>query len=63
MTDVDALILLGAKFDKDSVPPAGSRLGVVARFGVGFECLLVVLKALLVTALALNGEHLDALGY
>jgi D-3-phosphoglycerate dehydrogenase len=37
VNDVDALILLGAKFDKDSIPAAGSRLAIVARFGVGFD--------------------------
>lgn len=31
---VDALILLSAKFDIDSIPASG-RLALVARFGVG----------------------------
>jgi hypothetical protein len=31
---VDSLILLSAKFDKDSIPASG-RLALVARFGVG----------------------------
>ncbi len=32
----DALILLAARFDRDSVP-AGGRLAMVARFGVGYD--------------------------
>ena len=35
--DIDALILLGAKFDAESIPDAGSPLAIVARFGVGFD--------------------------
>src|SRR5262249_47053685 len=36
LADFDALILLGARFGRDSVPPNG-RLAVVARFGVGYD--------------------------
>jgi len=36
LADFDALILLGNKFTQASVPPGG-RLGVVARFGVGYD--------------------------
>ena len=36
LEDVDALILLGCKFTKDSIPASG-RLSVVARFGVGYD--------------------------
>lgn len=36
LTDFDALILLAHRFDRSSVPPGG-RLGVVARFGVGYD--------------------------
>jgi phosphoglycerate dehydrogenase-like enzyme len=36
LADFDALILLGNKFTLASVPPGG-RLGVVARFGVGYD--------------------------
>jgi len=33
---IDALILLAHRFDRDSVPKSG-RLGVIARFGVGYD--------------------------
>lgn len=36
LQDCDALILLVPRFTRDSVP-AGGRLGVVARFGVGYD--------------------------
>jgi D-3-phosphoglycerate dehydrogenase len=36
LEDIDALILLGHRFDAGSVPKSG-RLGVVARFGVGYD--------------------------
>jgi phosphoglycerate dehydrogenase-like enzyme len=36
LTDFDALILLGPRFTKDSIP-ANGRLAVVARFGVGYD--------------------------
>jgi phosphoglycerate dehydrogenase-like enzyme len=36
MADFDALILLGARFARGSIPP-GQRLAVVARFGVGYD--------------------------
>ncbi len=36
LEDVDALILLGARFAPSSVPQSG-RLAVVARFGVGYD--------------------------
>ncbi len=36
LEDVDALILLAHRFDKSSVPRSG-RLGVIARFGVGYD--------------------------
>ena len=36
MEGFDALILLSARFDLDSVPADG-RLGIVARFGVGYD--------------------------
>ena len=36
LEDVDALILLAHRFDSGSVPRSG-RLGVVARFGVGYD--------------------------
>ena len=36
IADIDALILLTPRFGKDSVHPNG-RLGVVARFGVGYD--------------------------
>ena len=36
MEDIDALILLAHRFDRDSVPKSG-RLGVIARFGVGYD--------------------------
>lgn len=36
LEDVDALILLGHRFDATSVPRSG-RLAVVARFGVGYD--------------------------
>ncbi|SEF06669.1 D-3-phosphoglycerate dehydrogenase [Rhizobiales bacterium GAS188] len=36
LADFDALILLAHRFAKESVPPNG-RLGVVARFGVGYD--------------------------
>ena len=36
LEDVDALILLAHRFDAGSVPKSG-RLGVVARFGVGYD--------------------------
>jgi phosphoglycerate dehydrogenase-like enzyme len=36
LDDVDALILLGHRFDASSVPSSG-RLSVVARFGVGYD--------------------------
>ena len=36
LEDVDALILLGARFTADSIPTSG-RLSVVARFGVGYD--------------------------
>lgn len=36
LEDVDALILLAHRFDAESVPRSG-RLGVVARFGVGYD--------------------------
>ena len=34
--DFDALILLAARFGRESIHPNG-RLGVVARFGVGYD--------------------------
>jgi D-3-phosphoglycerate dehydrogenase len=36
LEDIDALILLAHRFDKNSVPRSG-RLGVIARFGVGYD--------------------------
>jgi D-3-phosphoglycerate dehydrogenase len=36
LEDIDALILLAHRFDRNSVPKSG-RLGVVARFGVGYD--------------------------
>ncbi len=36
MKGIDALILLGARFDADSFPGDG-RLAIIARFGVGFD--------------------------
>jgi D-3-phosphoglycerate dehydrogenase len=36
LEDVDALILLAHRFDRNSVPKSG-RLGVIARFGVGYD--------------------------
>ena len=36
LSEFDALILLAAKFDADSIPSNG-RLGLVARFGVGYD--------------------------
>ena len=36
LEDIDALILLAHRFDRGSVPTSG-RLGVVARFGVGYD--------------------------
>jgi len=36
LKDYDALILLVPKFNASSIPP-GSKLGVVARFGVGYD--------------------------
>lgn len=36
LEDIDALILLAHRFDRGSVPKSG-RLGVVARFGVGYD--------------------------
>lgn len=36
LEDIDALILLAHRFDKSSVPRSG-RLGVIARFGVGYD--------------------------
>jgi phosphoglycerate dehydrogenase-like enzyme len=36
LEDIDALILLAHRFDRSSVPKSG-RLGVVARFGVGYD--------------------------
>ena len=36
MAGLDALILLGARFDADSFPGDG-RLALIARFGVGFD--------------------------
>ncbi len=36
LADTDVLILLAARFTKDSVP-AGDRLSMVARFGVGYD--------------------------
>ena len=36
LEDIDALILLAHRFDSGSVPKSG-RLGVVARFGVGYD--------------------------
>src|SRR5262249_39495468 len=36
LADFDALILLAARFDAGSIP-AGGRLAVVARFGVGYD--------------------------
>ena len=36
LADCDALILLGPQFTADSVP-AGDRLSVIARFGVGYD--------------------------
>ena len=36
LEDIDALILLAHRFDRGSVPQSG-RLGVVARFGVGYD--------------------------
>jgi phosphoglycerate dehydrogenase-like enzyme len=36
LEDIDALILLAHKFGRNSVPKSG-RLGVIARFGVGYD--------------------------
>ncbi len=36
LEDIDALILLAQRFDRNSVPKSG-RLGVIARFGVGYD--------------------------
>ena len=36
LEDIDALILLAHRFDASSVPKSG-RLGVIARFGVGYD--------------------------
>jgi len=36
LEDIDALILLAHRFDRGSVPKSG-RLGVIARFGVGYD--------------------------
>jgi D-3-phosphoglycerate dehydrogenase len=36
LEDIDALILLAQRFDRTSVPKSG-RLGVIARFGVGYD--------------------------
>src|ERR1700690_3330800 len=36
LADFDALILLGARYGRESVH-ANGRLGVVARFGVGYD--------------------------
>src|SRR5215475_2431154 len=36
LEDIDALILLAHRFGRDSVPKSG-RLGVIARFGVGYD--------------------------
>lgn len=36
LEDIDALILLAHRFDRGSVPNSG-RLGVIARFGVGYD--------------------------
>jgi D-3-phosphoglycerate dehydrogenase len=36
LEDSDALILLGSRFEASSIPQSG-RLGVVARFGVGYD--------------------------
>ena len=36
LEDIDALILLAHRFDQGSVPKSG-RLGVIARFGVGYD--------------------------
>ncbi|HEX4269904.1 MAG TPA: NAD(P)-dependent oxidoreductase [Rhizomicrobium sp.] len=36
LENIDALILLAHRFDRDSVPKSG-RLGVIARFGVGYD--------------------------
>jgi D-3-phosphoglycerate dehydrogenase len=36
LEDIDALILLAHRFDRNSVPRSG-RLGVIARFGVGYD--------------------------
>jgi len=36
LEDIDALILLAHRFDRNSVPKSG-RLGVIARFGVGYD--------------------------
>jgi phosphoglycerate dehydrogenase-like enzyme len=36
LASFDALILLAARFDRDSIP-AGGRLKIVARFGVGYD--------------------------
>ncbi len=36
LEDFDALILLAHRFDRNSVPKSG-RLGVIARFGVGYD--------------------------
>jgi D-3-phosphoglycerate dehydrogenase len=36
LEDIDALILLAHRFDRTSVPNSG-RLGVIARFGVGYD--------------------------
>lgn len=36
LEDIDALILLAHRFDQNSVPKSG-RLGVIARFGVGYD--------------------------
>ena len=36
LEDFDALILLGSRFEEQSIPRSG-RLGVVARFGVGYD--------------------------
>eukprot|EP00039_Didymoeca_costata_P021084 m.343357 g.343357 ORF g.343357 m.343357 type:complete len:645 (-) comp22718_c0_seq1:1458-3392(-) len=38
VVDIDALILLAAKFDKESIPASESqRLRLIARFGVGYD--------------------------
>src|SRR6185503_2820808 len=36
LENIDALILLAHRFDRNSVPSSG-RLGVIARFGVGYD--------------------------